>query len=194
MSKKKTTTLPTLLPTTQYTKYTMTSSSSLSHTSGTSVGIIVSVSVVLLLFAILLYLFLKWKQNKHDHSSSSHTVNTDDLNNRQLGHTEEDYEEIKDYKFHTDLHTIYNNVDIPTDPSESPTELEHTAEDFDEIKDTKYHPELCSVNTITEAPADPSDQPADPTESHEYNTVIFLENSHCSELETSSSVIQEINE
>ncbi|XP_060755245.1 uncharacterized protein LOC132866472 [Neoarius graeffei] len=190
-STKKPTRAPPQVPT------TMTSPSSSSHTAvpGTSVIIILSVFAVLLLFAIVLYLFIKWKRNKHDHSSSS---NTDHLNNRQLEHTAEDYEEIKDYRFHADQHAVYNNINKATDPSDSPTELEHTAEDFNEIKDTEYHTELCSENTITETPTDPSDPsepPTDPTQSHEYKEVNFLPHSHCSELESaSSSPVQEMND
>ncbi|XP_053472054.1 uncharacterized protein LOC128602326 isoform X2 [Ictalurus furcatus] len=126
-----------------------------------------------------------------DRSSPSHT---DHLNNRELGHTADDYEEIEDYRFRADLRTVFNNVELPKDPSLSPTGLEHSPEDFEEIKDMKYHPEQCNdVNTNTEAPADPSDPPADPTQCHEYGTVNSWPNSLCSDPEiASSSVIEEI--
>ncbi|KAK3511203.1 hypothetical protein QTP70_032257 [Hemibagrus guttatus] len=146
-----------------------------------SVVIILSVCVVLLLFAIVLYLFLKWKR-KHDLSSSS---NTDHLNNRQfpqLGHTAEDYNNIKHNKHRTDLHAVCNNIETSTDPSESPTGLDHTSEDYEEIPNINYHPHLCSVNTITEAPEDPSDTTADVTQSLEYTSI-----SHCSEAEAAYS-------
>ncbi|XP_053472053.1 uncharacterized protein LOC128602326 isoform X1 [Ictalurus furcatus] len=174
------------------TQTTMTSLSSLSHASvsDTPVVIILPVVLVLLLFAIVLCLLLKWKQKK-DRSSPSHT---DHLNNRELGHTADDYEEIEDYRFRADLRTVFNNVELPKDPSLSPTGLEHSPEDFEEIKDMKYHPEQCNdVNTNTEAPADPSDPPADPTQCHEYGTVNSWPNSLCSDPEiASSSVIEEI--
>ncbi|KAF4075486.1 hypothetical protein AMELA_G00234990 [Ameiurus melas] len=126
------------------------------------------------------------------YSDRSSPSNTDHLNNRELGHTVEDYEEIEDYRFRADPRT----VEIPKDPSGSPTGLEHSAEDFGEIKDMKYVPEQCNdVNTNTEAPEDPSDPPADPTQCHEYGTVTSRPISLCSDPETaSSSVIEEICE
>ncbi|KAM9454832.1 uncharacterized protein Hap1MRO34_020612 [Clarias gariepinus] len=153
----------------------MTSPSSVSYMAGTSVAIVFSVILVLLLFAIVLYLFHKWKQNKHDHNSAS---DPDNLNNRQLDHTAEDYEEIKTYNCHAYPNAVYNNVEIPTYPSASPTEPEHIAEDFGNVKDRE-----CSDNTSTEEPTGPTDPSADPTQSIDYITVNFLQN----ELEAASS-------
>ncbi|GAA6072818.1 uncharacterized [Tachysurus ichikawai] len=130
-----------------------TSPPSLSHTSGTSVIIILSVLVVLLLFAIVLYLFIKWKRNKHDLSSSS---NTDQLNNRQLEHTSEDYEEIGDITCHLDPCSVNIITETPADPSDPPADP-------------------------SDPPADPSDPAAYPTQSLEYTLI-----SHCSKFETAS--------
>ncbi|TSK18106.1 CMRF35-like molecule 9 [Bagarius yarrelli] len=159
---------------------------------GTSAAIILSVFVVLILFAVVLYMFIKWRRNKRDHTSSS---NTDQLNNRQLEHTADDYEEIKDYNIRHNIHTIYKNTKLPVNSSDSPAGLEHTAEDVDEINNTEPYSELCEDATMAEAPTGSLDSPTDLTQSHEYNEVNFLPNSQCFEHEFASSfAIKEMNE